>query len=82
MELTFIEEGNLDFTEGLINWRKCRMLYQVISKIEYFQKVPYDVEANDTMQEQFLSLPQLNEVELFEVSQLREPQDCNRADLQ
>jgi hypothetical protein len=82
MELTFIEEGNLDFTEGLINWRKCRMLYQVISKIEYFQKVPHEAETHDTMQEQFLSLPQLNEVELYEVSQLREPQNCNKSDLQ
>jgi hypothetical protein len=39
MDLTMIEEGNPDEIDGLINFQKLSMIYQVIEKVQRYQQV-------------------------------------------
>jgi hypothetical protein len=39
MDLTMIEEGNPDEIDGLINFQKLSMVYQVIEKVQRYQQV-------------------------------------------
>lgn len=40
-DLTFIDEGNEDIVDNLINWNKMQMQAKTISKIREFQKIPF-----------------------------------------
>eukprot|EP01117_Protostelium_nocturnum_P011539 TRINITY_DN4183_c0_g1_i1.p1 TRINITY_DN4183_c0_g1~~TRINITY_DN4183_c0_g1_i1.p1 ORF type:complete len:490 (+),score=126.49 TRINITY_DN4183_c0_g1_i1:135-1604(+) len=55
-DLTFIEEGNPDKFAGtdLINFKKCRMIADVILLIQRYQQKPYNLDLVDVVQ-QFLS---------------------------
>ncbi|EGC33276.1 hypothetical protein DICPUDRAFT_49010 [Dictyostelium purpureum] len=50
-DLTFIEEGNPDTINSLINWSKKKLIFNIVSIIQRCQQVPYD----------FGSLSQLNQ---------------------
>lgn len=40
-DLTFIEDGNPDRVDGLINWNKNQMTAAVITEIRFYQTPPY-----------------------------------------
>jgi len=45
-DLTFIEDGNPDkFSNGLINFKKCRLTASVIVEIQQYQQKPYNLNA-------------------------------------
>jgi hypothetical protein len=43
-DLTFIEEGNPDYINGLINFSKRRLVYNVISRVTQLQLAPYNLQ--------------------------------------
>ncbi|XP_018057488.1 PREDICTED: ras-specific guanine nucleotide-releasing factor 1-like [Atta colombica] len=43
-DLSFIEEGTPNVTEGLLNFSKMRMISHVIREIRHFQQTPYKIE--------------------------------------
>jgi hypothetical protein len=82
MDLTFIEDGNLDNIGTLINWAKRKALYKILNRIMYYQTADYNIKPIPEVQAMLRQAPQLDESELYEVSQLREPTDCKRTDLE
>jgi hypothetical protein len=53
--MTFIEDGNKDYTEkGLINYKKRMLQANVIRKIENFQKIPFFLEDHADLRFYFL----------------------------
>jgi hypothetical protein len=82
MDLTFIEDGNLDNIGTLINWSKRKALYKILNKIIYYQTTTFDVKPQPEIQALLRQTPQLDEAELYEVSLLREPPNCKRTDLE
>lgn len=82
MDLTFIEDGNLDNVGTLINWSKRKALYKILNKVIYYQTTAFDIQPLPEVQAFLRQVPQLDETELFEISLLREPPNCKRTDLE
>ncbi|EFA85172.1 Ras guanine nucleotide exchange factor [Heterostelium album PN500] len=76
-DLTFIEDGNNDSMDGLINWGKKKLVYNIISIIQSCQYIPYDFGPPSSKAEQVLasfdSLPVANDEVLYQMSQQLEP---------
>jgi len=77
-DLTFIEEGNPSkFSSGLINYKKCRMISNVIMEIQQYQQKPYNLREASTLQEwlnqRVRAADQLDDKKLYELSLLAEP---------
>ncbi|KAL6053479.1 RasGEF domain containing protein [Balamuthia mandrillaris] len=84
-DLTFIDE-NPNFIVGengtkLINMKKRKLVYTVISKLQTFQDVPYHLVPVEFIQDLLRALPNSEDKELYELSLVREPRDAERADL-
>jgi hypothetical protein len=43
-DLTFIEDGNMDLTGGLINFSKRKLVYTVISQVKQYQYPAYNLQ--------------------------------------
>mmetsp|Transcript_18262 Transcript_18262/g.25578 ORF Transcript_18262/g.25578 Transcript_18262/m.25578 type:complete len:478 (+) Transcript_18262:38-1471(+) len=79
-DLTFIEDGNPDkFSNGLINFKKCRMIASVIEEIQQYQLKPYNLTPVPQIQE-FISksieegkASGLEDKQLFDLSLVAEP---------
>jgi len=81
-DLIFIEEGNPDELEGLINFNKCRLTYKVIAEIQQYQHLGYDSLSIDASLISYLKqLTFTGEKELFELSLLREPRGAAKEDI-
>lgn len=77
-DLTFIEDGNKDKINGLINFGKRRLLYTVISEIQQFQQKGY-VFTHEAPVEAYLSeIATLDENELYNISLQCEPRSANK----
>ncbi len=77
-DLTFMEDGNPDFTEnGLINWLKRSLLYTVLSQFLEFQRLAYfDFADTDELARSLLgSINSLQESasKLYDISLQLEP---------
>ncbi|EGG14350.1 Ras guanine nucleotide exchange factor [Cavenderia fasciculata] len=79
-DLTFIEDGNADSIEGLINWGKKKLMHNIISIIQKCQQIPYDFPLCTQQQQKsemvlatFDSLPIADDEVLYQVSQQLEP---------
>lgn len=73
-DITFIEDGNPDFIQGLINFRKRELLYSVFCEIHQYQQTSYPFP--DTISAFLTELACNDEDELYELSLLREPRNA------
>ena len=80
-DLTFIEDGNPDYINGLINFKKRRLIYGVISRIQQYQQLQYNFYPVHQIQEFLLRSPKLDENSQWELSLLREPRKTERNEL-
>lgn len=82
-DLTFAEESNPETIDGLINFRRSRIVYSIISRIQYFQQKPYRLQGVHQIQEFLISLtPRLGEKELYKRSGMVEPRGADRSSLE
>ncbi|KAL6047267.1 Guanine-nucleotide dissociation stimulator CDC25 [Balamuthia mandrillaris] len=79
-DLTFIEE-NPDKAQGLINFAKRRLIYTVISKIQTYQQMSYNLQPVHQIRQFLLNLPNVDEQELYRLSLLREPRNADRTSI-
>jgi len=79
-DLTFIEDGNPDkFSNGLINFKKCRLTASVIVEIQQYQQKPYNLNSvgmvADPLKKWIDEAQALDDRTLFEMSLKAEPRD-------
>jgi len=80
-DLTFIEDGNRDFINELINFRKRQLVFDVIAELQLHQQLGYSIQANEKLLSLLQNLPCLKEDQLYQMSLLREPRNADRADI-
>ncbi|KAJ6248620.1 ras guanine nucleotide exchange factor i-related [Anaeramoeba flamelloides] len=80
-DLTFIEEGNPDFIDGLINFSKRRLIYDVIFEIQNFQNKCYNLQPIQQIVSFLEKLPILDEKECYSKSLKYEPRKAKREDI-
>ncbi len=71
-DLTFIEDGNPDFIDGLINFSKRKLLTEVIVKLKTYQQQKYVFAIVQTLRSYLLTYPLLSQVALQCSSMFRE----------
>jgi son of sevenless-like protein len=84
MDITFIEEGNQNVTEGgLINFAKRQMLYDVISELEGYMGGSYaeTFEKNPMFDVLYKNVPQLDEKTMYAMSLKLEPRGAELRDI-
>lgn len=82
MDLTFIEEGNPDrLADNLINFEKRKLWYNILSKIEQFQKVSYNLQRIPEVDEFLNTLPTMAEKQLWELSLKCEPRNATKKEI-
>jgi len=79
-DITFIEDGNADYIDGLINYRKREMVYGVIRDIQQYQQQSYTFPMVDGIAHYLTELPSNDEETLYSLSLLREPRKTQSAD--
>jgi len=79
-DITFIEDGNADYMDGLINYRKREMVYGVIRDIQQYQQQAYAFPMVDGIAHYLTELPSNDEETLYALSLLREPRKTQSAD--
>eukprot|EP01103_Thecamoeba_quadrilineata_P012596 TRINITY_DN3290_c0_g1_i3.p1 TRINITY_DN3290_c0_g1~~TRINITY_DN3290_c0_g1_i3.p1 ORF type:complete len:665 (-),score=119.66 TRINITY_DN3290_c0_g1_i3:58-2010(-) len=80
-DLTFIEEGNADTVDNLINFRKKTLEYEIIISVQRFQKIAYNYKLVPQVLHLLLSNRSLSEAELYKISLQIEPRNSKRKDL-
>jgi len=80
-DLTFIEDGNPDYINELINFAKRTMIYNVISKIQELQMLPYNFYPIYQIWEYIKNFPSIEEAELFSLSLQIEPRKADRQEI-
>lgn len=79
-DITFIEDGNPDYSHGLINYRKRELVYTVIQEIQQYQQKAYSFELMDGIAFYLTELPNNDEETLYTLSLEREPRNVKSAD--
>jgi hypothetical protein len=74
-DITFIEDGNPDEIDGLINFQKRMAEEDVLLKIEQYQQVRYNFPLVEPIQTFLLAMPRFSDNALYKISLLREPRD-------
>eukprot|EP00012_Vannella_robusta_P006367 CAMPEP_0206209152 /NCGR_PEP_ID=MMETSP0166-20121206/16732_1 /ASSEMBLY_ACC=CAM_ASM_000260 /TAXON_ID=95228 /ORGANISM="Vannella robusta, Strain DIVA3 518/3/11/1/6" /LENGTH=185 /DNA_ID=CAMNT_0053630481 /DNA_START=540 /DNA_END=1097 /DNA_ORIENTATION=- len=75
-DITFIEDGNPDWIQGLINYRKRELVYSVIREIQQYQQQSYTDDFVNIAH--FLTeLASNDEEKLYELSLIREPRGAS-----
>ncbi|ELR24833.1 RasGEF domain containing protein [Acanthamoeba castellanii str. Neff] len=72
-DLTFIEDGNPDYHDGLINFTKRHLLFVVINNIQTYQKHKYSFTVVPALRNYLLTHPMLSLDQCYALSLLREP---------
>jgi len=89
-DLIFIEEGNPDMVDGLLNFSKRRLVYSVIQKVEGFQSTQYDIAINEELVQYISSFKKYNEnneiitvteKDLYQISLSREPRGAKKEEI-
>jgi hypothetical protein len=76
--LIYINEGNPDTVQnGLINFNKQDLVYNVISSILLYQQETFSLKSAEPFRSLFLDLPVLDEQSLYELSLKREPRKAS-----
>ncbi|KYQ92724.1 Ras guanine nucleotide exchange factor [Tieghemostelium lacteum] len=65
-DLTFIEDGNKDEINGLINIKKRELTYSTILEIQQYQQQSYDIKPNRKLIDFLNELPQIIDKKAFE----------------
>ena len=71
-DITFIEDGNPDYIQGLINYRKRELVYNVIRDIQQYQQRGYP-EGMINIAYFLTELPSNDENSLYDLSLIEEP---------
>lgn len=74
-DLTFIEDGNPDVVNGLINFKKREMLYKAIWNVRKYRMDPYTFERKEPLHSLLQELPHADENTLFALSLFQEPRE-------
>jgi len=80
-DLTFIDDGNPDKLNGLINFSKRRLDYSVISEIQLYQNKPFNLRDYPELRMRLQDLPDPKEgddKELYDLSLQLEPRGAER----
>ncbi|KAJ3452408.1 ras guanine nucleotide exchange factor i-related [Anaeramoeba flamelloides] len=80
-DLTFIEDGNPDYINGLINFTKRKLNYRVIEKIKKFQKAPYNLHPVHQITTFLNKFPHQEKSTLYKLSLKIEPRGAKKSDL-
>jgi len=72
-DLTFMEDGNPDKVDGLINFAKRRLMHGTIEEVQQYQVTPYNISKMEPAYTYLVELPILSEKDLYELSLAREP---------
>jgi len=85
-DLTFLEDGNLGTVDGLINFKKREMIFNVIAEIQQYQQTPYKIDPVENYISYLVEIPLVEDTkamdnELYELSLQREPRNAVRADI-
>jgi len=81
-DLTFIEDGNKDVLNNLINFRKRALISEIVSEIQLYQQLDYPFEMTGQLFHLLLTLPtNVSNDELYQLSLLREPRNAEYADI-
>jgi hypothetical protein len=72
-DLTFVEEGNPDMVQGLINFNKRHLVSELIRSIQQYQLKPYAFEPVQYIQDKLRRGRVWDEDTLYEVSEYLEP---------
>ena len=81
-DLTFIDEGNNDLLNGLINVNKRILCYRVISELQRYQNSKYKLKEVKDIAKYFENIPDITEKEFsdkaFKQSLLLEPRNATK----
>jgi hypothetical protein len=81
-DLTFIEDGNPDWLDGdLINWEKRRLQYTILSKIDAYQRTPFNYQRVPHLQKLLANMSILSDKALFEKSLEIEPRNATKSQI-
>eukprot|EP00026_Physarum_polycephalum_P002714 Phypoly_transcript_02722.p1 GENE.Phypoly_transcript_02722~~Phypoly_transcript_02722.p1 ORF type:complete len:821 (+),score=152.14 Phypoly_transcript_02722:35-2497(+) len=82
-DLTFIDDGNPDTINGLINFAKRKLVYTVIDKVKQYQQSPYNLQPVYQIASLLVSLvwEHMDEDKQFKISLLREPRNAERSEI-
>jgi len=81
-DLTFIEDGNKDAIEGLINVSKRSLCATIIGDIQQYQQLPYHFELVPQLKIRLERLIIIDEENLYKTSLQREPRNSERNQIQ
>ncbi len=77
-DLTFIDEGNPDTLQGLVNFAKRKLTYGVIAEMQRYQQVGYQYRVVTSLEKFLKNLPSKEDKALYDLSLLREPRGAEK----
>ncbi|KNC50985.1 Ras guanine nucleotide exchange factor J [Thecamonas trahens ATCC 50062] len=81
-DLTFINDGNENTVNGLINFGKRRLVFDQIAKIQLYQQTGWDFPRIPMVYRTLVHpTPGVSENDLYQLSLLREPRGCSKSDV-
>lgn len=82
-DLTFIEDGNQDCLQKLINFTKRKYIYDVIAKVKQYQHPSYNLQPVYQIASLLITpvREHMDEDKQFKVSLLREPRNVERSEI-
>lgn len=80
-DLTFIEDGNPDYVNGLHNFKKRELIYNVIAEIGRYQTLGYNSSTVPNVLHYLSELPSNDDDTLYELSLLREPRGADKSEI-
>eukprot|EP00002_Diphylleia_rotans_P028254 TRINITY_DN5700_c0_g2_i1.p1 TRINITY_DN5700_c0_g2~~TRINITY_DN5700_c0_g2_i1.p1 ORF type:complete len:1097 (-),score=216.38 TRINITY_DN5700_c0_g2_i1:583-3873(-) len=80
-DLTFIDDGNPDCIDKLINFRKRDLTYNVVREIQQYQQLSYSYQPNPRFTHIFADMVILDDKAMYAESLKREPRNCEAGSL-
>ena len=83
-DLTFIDDGNPDRIDGLINFSKPRLDYSVISNIQLYQQKPFHFRELPQIRVHLIDFPEASDAadkEMYELALELEPRGADRSQI-
>lgn len=81
-DLTFLDDGNPDIIDGLINFSKKTLIFKVIESVKLYQQTPYNIVINPQIQEWLEGQEILNEDQMYIKSLEIEPRNATLAQVE
>eukprot|EP01087_Luapelamoeba_hula_P009404 TRINITY_DN2421_c0_g1_i5.p1 TRINITY_DN2421_c0_g1~~TRINITY_DN2421_c0_g1_i5.p1 ORF type:complete len:382 (-),score=52.20 TRINITY_DN2421_c0_g1_i5:83-1228(-) len=80
-DLTFVDDGNPDYSNNLINFTKRSLVHNIIAQIQQYQLLPYNYHPIHQIQQYIKKYPILEENEMFAKSLELEPRKAERHEI-